>query len=157
MTSPASITTEDGLVVIPAYQVQDKMALVGKVIALMLDSEAYLAMSLYSIKKSLIGSIYKDQALIIVENSKVIAFASWAFLNEEAEQRMLEGQVLEVTEWNSGDRPWLVNVVSPYRDPTFLVQYIREWATQLGFKGKKVKFTRYDEETQSYNIREVAI
>ena len=76
MASPPSITTEDGLIVIPAYQVQDKLALVGKVITLMLDSEAYLAMSLYSIKKSLIGSIYKDQALIIVENSKVIAFAS---------------------------------------------------------------------------------
>ena len=43
------------------------------------------------------------------------AFASWAFLNEEAEQRLFTGQRrLGPGDWKAGDRLWLVDLVAPF-------------------------------------------
>ena len=155
--SGANITTDTNEIIIPASSVADKMSLISRVITLMLDSEAYLSSSLYHLKKLLIGPVYKDQAFIVVKDSKVIAFASWAWLNEEAEQRLLDGKGLEVTDWNSGDSLWLVDVISPMQDPRFLLNFTRQIGEKYGHKGKTIKFRKYDQETQQYYVREVKL
>ena len=44
-----------------------------------------------------------------------LAFASWAFLNEEAEQRLMTGKGrIAPGMWNSGDRVWLMDLVAPF-------------------------------------------
>ncbi|KSB88014.1 hypothetical protein AS593_18630 [Caulobacter vibrioides] len=43
------------------------------------------------------------------------AVAFWAFVSEETEQRLLSGgQKLRADEWKAGDRPWLIELVSPF-------------------------------------------
>jgi cytolysin-activating lysine-acyltransferase len=57
-----------------------------------------------------------------VQNVKMIeqmplGVAIWAKLSEEAEAKLERGEHLSQDEWKSGDRIWLVELVSPYATP----------------------------------------
>ena len=44
-----------------------------------------------------------------------VAFASWAFLNEEAEARIRQDiRALTQDDWKSGDQPWLIDMIAPF-------------------------------------------
>jgi cytolysin-activating lysine-acyltransferase len=45
-----------------------------------------------------------------------VGFATWAFLSEEVEKRMLESgvQKLSPMEWKSGDRIWSMDMIFPF-------------------------------------------
>ena len=44
-----------------------------------------------------------------------LAFASWAFLNEETEKRMVAGKGrIGPGAWTSGDRLWLMDLIAPF-------------------------------------------
>lgn len=47
---------------------------------------------------------------------RAVAFATWAFLTEEVEQLFLgtHDYRLDISEWNEGDRLWIMNFFSPY-------------------------------------------
>lgn len=43
------------------------------------------------------------------------AVALWAFVSEETEQRLEQGaHKLRPDEWKAGDRPWLIELISPF-------------------------------------------
>ena len=43
-----------------------------------------------------------------------IAFASWAFVSDEVEARLKRGQIkLKPSEWRSGERCWIIDLVAP--------------------------------------------
>lgn len=46
-----------------------------------------------------------------------LGVALWARLSEAAEAKLERGERLEPPEWNSGDRVWLVELISPYATP----------------------------------------
>jgi cytolysin-activating lysine-acyltransferase len=46
-----------------------------------------------------------------------LGVAVWATLSEEAEGRLEDGETLRVEDWRSGDRVWLVELVSPFATP----------------------------------------
>lgn len=46
-----------------------------------------------------------------------LGLALWAFLSEEAEARLEAGGRLSVEDWTSGDRLWLVEMISPFATP----------------------------------------
>ena len=55
------------------------------------------------------------------------AYASWAFLTEEAEQRLINGQRrLQPAEWRAGDRPWLIDVICPFGGAEGVLKDIRD-------------------------------
>jgi cytolysin-activating lysine-acyltransferase len=43
-----------------------------------------------------------------------LGVAIWAHLSPEAEAKLEAGQHLDLTDWKSGDRSWLVELISPY-------------------------------------------
>lgn len=44
-----------------------------------------------------------------------VAFALWATVNEDTEQRLKSGaHKLRADEWKNGDRPWLIELVAPF-------------------------------------------
>lgn len=152
-----TVAVKTDIEVILAQKVTDKMTLIGRVITLMLDSSVYLVDTLYDIKKNLIGPIYKDQALILVRKGKVVAYCSWAFLNEETEQRYIDdSNSLEVSDWNAGDRIWLVDVVAPFGDARHLLRAVRDIGELKGLKGQTIKFKSY-EDANTFQIREVTL
>ena len=56
-----------------------------------------------------------------------VAFVSWAFLDEEAEERVSKGQMrLRPDEWKRGDKVWLIDVVSPFGGSDAILSSIKE-------------------------------
>ena len=140
-----------------AETITDKMTLMGRAITLMLDSSIYLPDTLYAIKKNLIGPIFKNQALIGIRDGKVVGYLSWAFLSADAESRYIaDSNCLELTDWNSGDRVWLIDVVAPFGDAGMMLSEIRKQADLHGFSGQTVKFKKYDNNNK-FQIREVKL
>lgn len=46
-----------------------------------------------------------------------LGVAIWAYLSEEAEAKLERGEHLDLADWRSGDRLWLVEFVTPFADP----------------------------------------
>lgn len=46
-----------------------------------------------------------------------LGVAIWAKLSEEAEARLEKGEKLKAEDWRSGDRVWLVELISPFATP----------------------------------------
>jgi cytolysin-activating lysine-acyltransferase len=46
-----------------------------------------------------------------------LGVAIWAKLSEEAERKLEKGERLAPGEWNSGERVWLVELISPFSTP----------------------------------------
>ena len=46
-----------------------------------------------------------------------LGVAIWAKLSEAAEQKLEKGEHLDLAEWKSGDRVWLVELISPFATP----------------------------------------
>ena len=46
-----------------------------------------------------------------------LGVAIWGKLSEAAEARLERGEHLDAAEWNSGDRVWLVELISPFTTP----------------------------------------
>ena len=65
-----------------------------------------------------------------------VAFASWAFLNDEAAARLASGvRRLAPAEWRSGDQLWLIDLVCPFGGTEEAMRQLKEET----FKGRKVK------------------
>jgi cytolysin-activating lysine-acyltransferase len=82
-----------------------------------------------------------------------VAFVSWARLSEEAEKKFITTQKLSPADWKSGDRLWLVDVVTPFgnQDRIFKELY------QSIFKGEEIHmlFPREGGVTQKITINEL--
>ncbi|WP_121503961.1 toxin-activating lysine-acyltransferase [Stenotrophomonas sp. SMYL20] len=46
-----------------------------------------------------------------------LGVAIWANLSEEAERKLEAGERLELDDWNSGDRLWLIEFITPFAQP----------------------------------------
>lgn len=73
------------------------------------------------------------------------AVALWATVNEETEARLeAGGNKLRPDEWQNGDRPWLIDLVSPFG----VVDEILADLSASVFNGQAFKFHRIDESGQ---------
>lgn len=65
------------------------------------------------------------------------AFASWAYLNDEAEERIVTNGIRRLlpTDWKSGDQLWLIDFLCPFGDQEFIMKELKTQATLgKGFK-----------------------
>ncbi|GGH05240.1 hypothetical protein GCM10007420_22140 [Glycocaulis albus] len=77
------------------------------------------------------------------------AFALWARISEDTEQRLKDGGYkLRPDEWRGGDRPWIIEVVAPFGGHEEILQDV----AQHIFPGETFKYHRVNETGQ----REVA-
>ncbi|NKB58522.1 MAG: toxin-activating lysine-acyltransferase [Alphaproteobacteria bacterium] len=68
--------------------------------------------------------------------SMPIGFASWAYLDEEAEARIKQGiKQLRATDWKAGDSLWLIDLIMPFGGMEKAVQELK----RAVFKDKVVK------------------
>lgn len=73
------------------------------------------------------------------DKGKPVAVVLWAKVSEEVEKRLEEGTTrLAPQDWNSGDRYWLVDVISPQPLGEKLIDDLK----QTVFKGKSFKYHR---------------
>jgi cytolysin-activating lysine-acyltransferase len=89
----------------------------GHVTWLMLNSPAHKHLFVSDLEWLAVPAVSLKQFRIYMQEgtSTPIAFVSWAYLTEETEQRLLSGQrKLSPVEWNEGDRPWIIDIITPF-------------------------------------------
>jgi hemolysin-activating ACP:hemolysin acyltransferase len=75
----------------------------------------YLDYPLGSIKAWLLPAAQLQQIHIFVgEDQRLLGYMTWAWFGEETEQRWRRGaiEMLHVSEWNEGDRLWIIDFVA---------------------------------------------
>ena len=55
-----------------------------------------------------------------------MAYVSWAFLSEEAEETFVATQNIAPKDWNSGDNLWIVDVLTPFGGTSKVFQELNE-------------------------------
>jgi cytolysin-activating lysine-acyltransferase len=70
-------------------------------------------------------------------NGKPIGFASWAFMNDEAEDRITKKGIrrLMPTDWKCGEALWLIDFVAPFGGQEAMLKELRE----KSLPGQKMK------------------
>jgi len=55
------------------------------------------------------------QFRVLSHQGALLGYASWAYLDQESEQRFEQGdRRLRPQDWKSGDRPWLIDFIAPF-------------------------------------------
>jgi cytolysin-activating lysine-acyltransferase len=132
-------------------------AIVG-VLALLARSPVHRTWSIADTERLILPPLALGQCLLIWDQGRVVAFASYARLTEEAEAGYLDGsRKLQPGDWNAGDRIWLVDVIAPYGHARSATSGIRALARSHGHAGKTVSFKRINTTGKPRRIARVKI
>ena len=88
----------------------------GSALWLWMHSEFHRNFPLHALNGLLLPAIGKGQFILVTENKKPVFYLSWALFSEEAEARYLSRSLIEIQpqDWDSGDRMWLLDWISPF-------------------------------------------
>ncbi len=74
-----------------------------------------------------------------------LGFALWAFLSDAAEQKLQRGEALAPEDWTSGNKAWLIELMSPFaNDENKLIAVMLTDLMQGPFKNTPFKMHRTD-------------
>lgn len=89
-------------------------ALVGGIALLMAGTPSHRHLSMADLEWLVLPAIARRQIRVFRARGRAAAYASWAFLTEEAEQRLLGAEPrLKPEDWQSGDRAWIIDLIAP--------------------------------------------
>lgn len=96
----------------------------GRLAWLWMNSKLHGAWSTRLMMRNLIPPINTRQYMIIEDGGVPRAYVSWAFFSKEAELRYIaHPENIQLEDWNSGDRLWLIDFISPFsRKNTLLLK-----------------------------------
>jgi cytolysin-activating lysine-acyltransferase len=88
--------------------------MLGEIVWLMSQSAAHKHFAIADLEWMVMPALLLNQYRLFHHESRPIGAAIWAFLSEEAEAKLSMTPVrLRPDEWKSGDRCWLVDLISP--------------------------------------------
>lgn len=119
-----------------AHKVLAKIPLLGPVTWLMMQQSASRHTLLSELEWRVMPALILDQAKLYMKDEAPVAFASWARLSEVVAQRYMGApHQLALTDWNSGDQIWLIDVFTPFGGAQDVLKDLREKV----FEGKAVR------------------
>lgn len=108
-------------------ELPEMTAMLGSVVWLMSQSPAHRHFFLNDLEWLVAPALRARQFRIFRRNGVPIAYASWALLDEEREERLKSGEVrLAPAEWRCGDRLWLYDIVAPFGGAEEILKELRE-------------------------------
>ncbi len=110
-----------------AKAVLTKLPMLGHILWLYSHSPFHKYVFVSDFEWLVLPPLVQQQYKLYMKNEAPIAYASWAFVSEEVEKRLLAGQTkLSPQDWKSGDRLWLIDLISPFGGTKDIVKDIRE-------------------------------
>lgn len=106
-----------------------KLPILGNVVWLYQNSEHQRFLFFRDIEHRLIPPLMTDQYKLYLDGEiggLPMAFISWAYLSDEAEEAYIQTQRIAPKDWKSGKNLWLVDAVSPYAEGQKLFQQAYE-------------------------------
>lgn len=139
--------------------------LFGAMVWLWMQSETHRDCPLQVLNRLLLPAIKTGQFVLALQNHPLqqpVGLFTWACLTAEAEQRYLQtlDETIQPSDWQQGDRPWLLDLVVPFghiRDmttavrqalPTISLRFLYHRGHETGLKVKYFKgngITKADE------------
>lgn len=111
----------------------------GSISWLMLQSQAHRYLFISDYEWLIMPALQLKQFKIVRQDNVPIAYISWAFINEESENRIKQGSPkLAPHEWNKGDRLWIIDIIAPFGGGLQIMQKLAE----TDFKDKQVNLLR---------------
>lgn len=90
------------------------------------------------------------QCRIFRENGRPVAFASWAFMNQDSETAFASrSRSMELGDWTSGSSMWWVDFVAPFGHFRSVGRKLRDM-----FPEARARFTKFNPEDGSWRIIE---
>lgn len=109
----------------------------GEVVSLMMMPSSHKFLFLSDLEWLVVPPIMLRQFRLWRNAERPVGYASWAFLSEAVEARMLAGgRRLQPNDWKSGDRAWLIDMAAPSAD--FAEAMVKELKEKV-FAGKPLK------------------
>jgi cytolysin-activating lysine-acyltransferase len=82
----------------------------GRIAWLWMQSSLHQKWSTRLMMRNVIPPVSSEQFKLISEGELPVAYASWAFFSAEAEKRyIINPQLIDINDWNSGDRMWFID------------------------------------------------
>ena len=97
--------------------------MLGELTWVLSQSPAHKHFSISDLEWMVMPAIMLEQFRVFRKGTQPLGFALWAYLSEDVEKKFKEqvesgkGARLRPDEWKSGDRLWLVELVSPFATP----------------------------------------
>lgn len=96
-------------------------------VALMAASPRHRHLFIGDLEWALMPPIALKQFRIFAQDSRPLAYASWAFVSDEVEARFKTGVTkLKPNEWKSGDRCWLIDLVAPMAGAAAFIKLLQD-------------------------------
>ncbi|MBF0167293.1 MAG: toxin-activating lysine-acyltransferase [Alphaproteobacteria bacterium] len=87
----------------------------GDVVWLMTQSPAHRHFFVADLDWLILPPLMLRQCRLVRGKERPQSFVTWALLNEEVEQRLMAGHNrLKPSDWNSGDRAWMIDLIAPF-------------------------------------------
>ncbi|MEH6477293.1 MAG: toxin-activating lysine-acyltransferase, partial [Sneathiella sp.] len=114
----------------------EKVTAFGSAAWLMMHSRPHKHLFITDMEWAIEPPISLNQCYFWHRGHVPVGFASWAYLSDDAEARMLRGvRKLGPADWKSGDNLWLMDLIVPFGGMAEAAKELREGV----LKGKKVK------------------
>ncbi|MBI4968965.1 MAG: toxin-activating lysine-acyltransferase [Rhodospirillales bacterium] len=127
--------------------------ILGDVAWLMIHSANHRRLFVSDLEWMLLPPILAGQFRLVRQGPKPLAFVSWALFNEATEKLYCQGNVrLRPPDWTSGDRPWIVELVSPFAPPKSLMDRIKKDV----FPDRPLKVLTRGPDGKSFTAREIS-
>ena len=100
----------------------------GAAVWLWMQSDAHKDIPLHVLNSLLMPAIGYRQFMIGSVEGRPVFYLSWALFDEDAEHRYLQSHPssLPESDWNSGDRLWLIDWIAPFGHTRQVSRLLRE-------------------------------
>jgi cytolysin-activating lysine-acyltransferase len=107
---------------------QNRLTAIGHATFLMARSQLHRHLMITDMEWLLLPPIMLGQFRMWQDNGKPVGFASWAYLGEEAEERITKKGIrrLMPTDWKTGEALWLIDFIAPFGNGEKMIQELRE-------------------------------
>ncbi|MCE7901242.1 MAG: toxin-activating lysine-acyltransferase [Gammaproteobacteria bacterium PRO9] len=138
MTSPASTVRET--IGLHEQLLHDHVA----VLSLMSSSPFHKAWTPRDVLQWILPPMALGQYVLATSGGVGVAFATWAFVDDEGHQLLKAGRALKPEQWKSGQHIWVVDFIAPFGHCRDLARLLRVVGAAAGLAGKKAhRIRRY--------------
>lgn len=118
-------------------------AVLGQVVGLMTASPIHRDWTVADIERLIVPPLMLGQYVAIAEKDQMLAFATYAFLSQEAMDGFVSGQrKLRASDWRSGPHKWLIDAIAPSGHARPAMGMVRAALRRDGYRGDVIRFRR---------------
>jgi cytolysin-activating lysine-acyltransferase len=124
----------------PQQTQSNRLTAIGHAVWLMSRSPVHKHLMITDLEWLVTPPIMLSQFRLWQKDGNPVGFASWAYLGEEAEERIVTKSIrrLMPTDWKSGENLWLIDFLSPFGGQEEMLKELRE-KTHPGQKMKMIQ------------------